>query len=201
MPKPFSEAEKETIQRLLKEKGMLLFEKYGIRKTTVDDLSQAVGISKGAFYLFYPSKEELLMQILEYFEQDLQTRLFDLSIQPGMDSKEKIRSLLKDTLLTWTRYPLLTRLGKSDFEFLIRKLPPGRIQQHIDHDQEFVNLFMKKAESEGISIKATPQLVTGLFKCLFFISMHNEDIGSESYAESITVLVDLVAGYITEGKK
>jgi AcrR family transcriptional regulator len=198
MPKPFSEYEKESIRGLLFEKGIVLFEKFGIRKTTVDDLALAAGISKGAFYIFFPSKEELLMQILEHFEQDVQTRFLNLAVQTGADAKEKISSLLKDTLLTWERYPLLTRMVQADYEYLIRKLPPGRIKQHVDHDQEFVDQFLQKAQSEGIDIHVSPHLVAGLFKSLFFISLHKDDLGEESYKESVEVLVDLVAGYVTK---
>ena len=37
----------------------------GMRKTTVDDLALQAGISKGAFYKFYPSKEHLFLDMLE----------------------------------------------------------------------------------------------------------------------------------------
>jgi AcrR family transcriptional regulator len=44
---------------------------YGIRKTNVEELTEAAGISKGAFYSFYPSKEELFMDILEEIEEEV----------------------------------------------------------------------------------------------------------------------------------
>jgi AcrR family transcriptional regulator len=59
MPKAFSEHEKDIIRAQMREKGKDLFEKQGLKKTSVDELTAAVGISKGAFYLFYESKEEL----------------------------------------------------------------------------------------------------------------------------------------------
>ena len=64
MPKAFAEHEKTIIRQQLHEKGQQLFALHGLKKTSVDDLVQAVGISKGAFYLFYASKEELLLEIL-----------------------------------------------------------------------------------------------------------------------------------------
>ena len=74
MPKAFSEHEKETIRAQLREKARKLFEKQGLKKTTVDELAQAAGISKGAFYLFYESKEELFLEILEALEADFRAR-------------------------------------------------------------------------------------------------------------------------------
>ncbi len=56
MPKAFSDHEKEMIHSQMREKGKALFEKQGLKKTSVDELTEAVGISKGAFYLFYESE-------------------------------------------------------------------------------------------------------------------------------------------------
>ena len=58
MPKAFSEAEKEMIRRKLLEQGYKQFSTYGLKKTNIDELAAAAGISKGAFYIFYESKEE-----------------------------------------------------------------------------------------------------------------------------------------------
>ena len=58
MPKAFTDQEKEVLREQLREKGRALFEAHGLRKTSVDEIVRAVGISKGAFYLFYKSKED-----------------------------------------------------------------------------------------------------------------------------------------------
>lgn len=41
-----------------------LFVRWGFNKTSVEDIAQASGISKGAVYLEFPSKEELLRAVL-----------------------------------------------------------------------------------------------------------------------------------------
>ena len=64
MPRAFSEREKEIIRGTLREKGNEYFATYGLRKTTVENLARAAGISKGTCYLFYQSKEELFFDIL-----------------------------------------------------------------------------------------------------------------------------------------
>jgi AcrR family transcriptional regulator len=48
MPSAFSAQEKEVIRRQMREKSKQLFEAHGLRKTSVDDITQAAGISKGA---------------------------------------------------------------------------------------------------------------------------------------------------------
>lgn len=199
MPKAFSEQEKEAIRTQMREKGKKLFERQGVKKTSVDELAQAVGISKGAFYLFYESKEELLMEILEGLETDFRTRIFDFSINAKSNARQLLAKLLKDALLTWDEYPLLKNFSVADYEYLARKLPPQRVQAHANRDNEFVEEFIKRVKREGISVKASPRMISNLMKSLFFVSLHRDDLGREAYIESMEILADLIARYITEG--
>ena len=43
-----------------------LFNKSGIRATTIDDVCRAVGISKKTFYQFYLNKEDLVASVSKY---------------------------------------------------------------------------------------------------------------------------------------
>ena len=199
MPRAFSEHEKESIRAQLHERGGKLFEKQGIRKTSVDELAQAAGISKGAFYLFYESKEELLMEILEELETDFRTRIFDFSIPQKRNAHQLLARLFKNTLLMWDEYPLLKNFGKNDYEYLARKLPSKRIQAHTRRDDEFVETFIKRIKREGIAVKVSPRIVSNLMKSLFFVGLHREDLGTVAYEESMEILADLVARYIVEG--
>jgi AcrR family transcriptional regulator len=200
MPKAFSAHEKETIRIQMREKGKKLFEKQGLKKTSVDELTEAVGISKGAFYLFYESKEELFLEILEELETDLRARIFDFSTHPQEDSRQLLARLLNSALVTWDRYPLLKNFSRADYEYLTRKLPPERIRAHVDRDNEFVTDFIKRIKREGIPVKASPRLISNLMKSLFFMSLHRDELGEHDYLETMTVLTDLVAGYLLKGK-
>jgi AcrR family transcriptional regulator len=200
MPKAFSAHEKQVIRTQLHEKGKILFERQGIKKTSVDELAQAAGISKGAFYLFYESKEELLMEILEGLETDFRTRIFDFSTSPKSDARQLLARLFKDVLLAWDEYPLLKNFGRTEYEYLARKLPTRRIQAHAHRDNEFVNEFIKRIKRNGVAIRASPRVISNLMKSLFFVSLHRDDLGKDAYVETMEALADLVARYITEGK-
>lgn len=201
MPKAFSEHEKETIRAQLREKARKLFEKQGLKKTTVDELAQAAGISKGAFYLFHESKEELFLEILEALEADFRVRIFDFSVSSKRNARRLLAKLFKDALLTWDEYPLLKNFGRTEYEYLARKLPRERIQAHAHRDDEFVDGFIKKMKREGIAAKASPRVLSNLMKSLFFVSLHRDDLGTEAYVESMEILTDLVARYVIEGAR
>ena len=196
MPKAFSEQEKEVIRAQLREKGKAVFEMYGLKKTTVDELTVDVGVSKGAFYLFYESKEMLFMDILEQMEKDIQTRILDFVINPAENAHQNLRTMLLRFLVTWDDFPLLKNFSKSDFDYLVRKIPAERAMKHADSDTEFTQEFINKIEREGIAVSASPRVVSNLVKSLFFIGLHRDDLGEAAYLETMDVLTDLVAGYI-----
>ena len=162
-------------------------------------MTEAAGISKGAFYLFYESKEELYMEILEELERDFRSSIFDFTITPKEAADKLLGRLLKSALLTWDRYPLLKNFGTEEYEYLARKLPVERIQAHAHQDNEFVNEFIKRIKRNGMTVKAPPRVVANLMKSLFFVSLHRDDRGENAYVETMEVLTDLVAGYIVEG--
>lgn len=60
-----------TRERMIIEKAIDLFAKQGIDATSVQDITDACGISKGAFYLSFKSKEDLLLKIIEYFMKNI----------------------------------------------------------------------------------------------------------------------------------
>ena len=196
MPKAFSEHEKETIRAQMRGKGKKLFEMHGLKKTSVDDLTHAVGISKGAFYLFYESKEELFLEILEQIETEIQTSILDLTLTSKADAHQNVSNMLTSFLITWDAYPLLKSFGRAEFEYLSRKIPPKRIHQHVQRDTDFSNALIKKIKREGITVKVSPRIVSNLIKSLFFIGLHREDLGEAEYKESMDVMIDLVAGYV-----
>ncbi len=75
MPTAFTQHERAHIRAALQSKGYELFAAYGIKKTSVEELAKSAGISKGAFYLFYDSKEELFFELLEQYEANFQSVL------------------------------------------------------------------------------------------------------------------------------
>lgn len=70
---------------LIIEKASELFAKNGFEATSVQEITDACGISKGSFYLSFKSKESLLFSIFEYFSTKLLDRMsgiYQMDITP-----------------------------------------------------------------------------------------------------------------------
>ncbi len=60
-----------------------IFAKYGYRKTTIDEIVAAAGISKGLFYHYYPSKKDLYLHLYHTY-----TDLLSQAIQQEVDTHQ-----------------------------------------------------------------------------------------------------------------
>lgn len=69
MPKvAYTEEERAHVRQALLTTGLELMARQGIRHTTVEQIYQAVGISRTFFYSFFPTKEDFVVETL-YLQQ------------------------------------------------------------------------------------------------------------------------------------
>lgn len=120
MPKSFNEHERKIIKQSLITIGASLLKTKSIRQITVEEITQGANISKGSFYSFYNSREELFWDIIKSEEQQLIHEMIIISKQE-YDLKTKIRHILYDVFLreSW----LIYSMPESDFQYITRKLP------------------------------------------------------------------------------
>ncbi|HSP22595.1 MAG TPA: TetR/AcrR family transcriptional regulator [Planococcus sp. (in: firmicutes)] len=78
----------------LKEGSILLFEEKGFSETSVQDIAEAAGVTKGTFYYYFHSKEQLLMDIHSDYIGDLLTRQ-EAILKSGSSSREKITGVIE----------------------------------------------------------------------------------------------------------
>src|SRR5512136_3344841 len=90
MARAFTRTEKEEIRSKLMEAGLACFTRYGLKKTTIEDLVKPVKISKAAFYHFFPSKEALFAELLLERFPAMQRRIVERSLRATTDTREAI---------------------------------------------------------------------------------------------------------------
>jgi len=197
MPKGFSQREKEIIHARLIRNGQEFFETHGVRKTNIEELTRSVGISKGAFYLFYPSKEALFFEILERYEADFRKQMLATQAHATGTPRERVRQVLEKAFTAWKTIPLFRNFDKVEYEYLLRKLPEETAAAHLRSDESFVGELIDTWRASGVPIQGEAPEISGLMKALFFVSLHAEDIGVQVYPATIQRLVDMVSASLT----
>ena len=181
----FTEEQNETIRRDLIREARCCGVTVGMRKTSVEQLTEAVGISKGSFYKFFDSKELLFFAVLE----DIHTECFAVA-QKSLQENAAIdpASRTAAAILAACRWLSETKAFvfiENDAEFLLHRLPEEVKTAHYHDDETHIRLLLEKYDlvpSRGISLAAAT--VRGLILTV----SHKEQIG-ELYPQVLETLV------------
>ncbi len=82
----------DTKTRIL-EATRTLFSTHGCETTTIDDIITASGVTKGAFYHYFKSKESLCQTVVEQLTEEYQ-KLAD-SIDPALEPIDQLREMIE----------------------------------------------------------------------------------------------------------
>ncbi len=195
MPRAFTEEERKQISQRLLEAGQKQFTAYGLKKSNVEELAAAAGISKGAFYLFYESKEALLMDLMEQAEVRYRQEVLAVVDSPGLSARDRLYTILKTAFTLWKTFPILQLFARSDYALLSRQIPLEKLQQHLMSDQRFVQELITRCRDAGIPIVATAEQLTGFFYIILFATLHESDLGSDSFYGALDLLLQLITAF------
>ena len=194
MPKAFTEQEKELIRKRLLEQGHKQFSAYGLRKTTIEELAEAVGISKGAFYLFYASKEALFMDVVEQVEQRFRQVLFAMVDLAGPSPRARLFAILQQAFRLVKTIPLLQFLTGNDYDLLFLRVPPETFQEHVANDRAFINELITRCRNAGIPLRVQPEEIIRLLYPLVLTILHEDEYsGAFPLGGSVDVFLELIA--------
>ena len=195
MATAFTSEEKEVIRKKLHKVAKECLQRYGVKKTTVDQMAAMADISKGSFYNFYSSKEMLFFTVLEEYQIDVMNRLTE---QLGMEAKidtNRLVQLLYDFYQDF-RYSFMYTIFKNhEMELLVRKLPKEVITNHHLIDDRMVKKIVSRINiRENVSV----EIVSALFRTIAMTILHIEEIGEEQFDIALRLVIQGVVEQITK---
>ncbi|MEN6290524.1 MAG: TetR/AcrR family transcriptional regulator [Methanobacterium sp.] len=196
MPKAWSKQEKEIIRKNLINKSMKLFEKYGLQKTTVDEIVRATGISKGSFYLFYGSKEELYFDVLETVEGEFREKMFENAFKTEKNKRKSFKAFLNQMIELLITMPLYKEINSTNYELLLQKLPEETLKKHIESDQEDISKYFRYWMEQGWMRKVDMEALNGLLLSLIYLVIHRDDFEGTNFEATKELWIDALASYL-----
>ena len=195
MATAFTSEEKEVIRKKLHKVAKECLQRYGVKKTTVDQMAAMADISKGSFYNFYSSKEMLFFAVLEEYQIDVMDRLTE---QLGMEAKidtNRLVQLLYDFYQDF-RYSFMYTIFKNhEMELLLRKLPKEAITNHHLIDDRMVKKIVSRINiRENVSV----EIVSALFRTIAMTILHIEEIGEKQFDTTLKLVIQGVVEQITK---
>lgn len=134
---------KEVKKDKIIEKSMELFCEKGYRTTKVEEITKALGISKGNFYTYFSSKEEVLYEVLNIMKNE-RIRMME-EINTDKAPKEVLRDFIEDSRQICYKYLKRVNLKNID-DFLKDK----KIVNHMEEVLDILVKFLKKNIIERI---------------------------------------------------
>lgn len=195
MPKAFTQQEKEWIGKRLLEQGHKQFSAHGLKKTNIEELAEAAGISKGAFYLFYDSKEALFMDVAEQAEKRFREEVLEAIDLPGPSPRARLYAVFGKAFTLWKTVPILQFFTRSDYDLLLRRVPEKKIREHLHNDKIFIEELVTRCQEAGIPIQAQAEQVSGLLYALFLTSLHEDDFRPKDFSGTLDLLMELVVAF------
>ena len=195
MATAFTAEEKEVIRKKLHKVAKECLQRYGVKKTTVDQMAAMVDISKGSFYNFYSSKEMLFFAVLEEYQIDVMDRLTEqLDMETKIDTNHLVE-LLYDFYQDF-RYSFMYTIFKNhEMELLLRKLPKEAITNHHLIDDRMVKKIVSRINiRENVSV----EIVSALFRTIAMTILHIEEIGEKQFDTTLKLVIQGVVEQITK---
>lgn len=203
MTRSFSDTEKREITNQLLSKGKELFERYGLKKTSVEELTKAVGIGQGSFYLFFDSKEELFFEILDAEERELREKIARL-ISESSRTKKDFKEIITRSFHLMNENAVIKNVlvDAEEYSRFFSRIPEERMKTHLEEENEFVASIMKQLQSSGVVRNVKSEVITGLLFGLFLLQEHKSQIGDEIFPHVIDLLIDtLCDALVTQGEE
>ena len=195
MATAFTTEEKEVIRKKLHKVAKECLQRYGVKKTTVDQMAAMVDISKGSFYNFYSSKEMLFFAVLEEYQIDVMNRLTEqLDMEAKIDTSRLVE-LLYDFYQGFRYSFMYTIFKNNEMELLIRKLPKEAITNHHLIDDRMVKKIVSRINiKENVSV----EIVSALFRTIAMTILHIEEIGEKQFDTTLKLVIQGVVEQITK---
>ena len=157
----------------------------GMRKTSVEQLTNAAGISKGSFYKFFDSKELLFFAVLE----DIHTECF-AAAQKSLQKNAAVAPADRAAaaILAACRWLSETKAFvfiENDAEFLLHLLPVEVKTAHYHDDETHIRALL---EAGGLQPKGGMALAAATVRGLILTVSHQEQIGA-LYPQVLETLV------------
>lgn len=175
------------------EQGRILFSKFGFQKTSIYEITQSVGIAQGTFYNFFDSKEELYFVILELEEKNIKSQLTHIDIFKDNQPKKAIKKMLLELMETIETNPLIRDLYFGNhINTMVKKLSTESLDTHFKNDANSLIPLLEKWKNKGITLKTNTDVIAGILRSLFILTLHQKEIGENVFQETIELFIDLI---------
>ncbi len=195
MTKAFTEAEKTRLRERLLKQGRKLFTQYGLKKTSLEDLTRPLGIAKSTFYVFFESKEALYFELLLQMRHEVEERVRAASFASTDDPREGLRRFMRAVVDELETNPLTRRLvtQPEELELLARNASPEQLAMNTQDSTAYILPAILAGQAQGSIVDGEPNVIAGVIRSVALLTLHQDIIGEDIYPQVVSLMIELIA--------
>ncbi|MFD2827211.1 TetR/AcrR family transcriptional regulator [Leeuwenhoekiella polynyae] len=139
-----------------------IFLKFGYTKTTMNDIAEAVGISRPGLYLIYPKKEEIFKALILKLSKELSAEVKKRNAkvkEPLLKLREVLNIWVVDMYTLLNQSPESAELYENQFCFT-KKCMQKSTELFISDLEEVLKLFPSKSFNDNIEPKDVAVIIS-----------------------------------------
>ena len=119
------------------DKAWELFRKNGYEETKVEDITRELGVSKGSFYTYFKTKDEVLYEILERIKKENEERINKINVN------QEPNKILEDYVISKMNY-IVKLLNNMKISSINRNLSNSKLKNFFEELKKVSIEFIKK---------------------------------------------------------
>lgn len=184
--------QRQQIHTELLKTGIQLICEKGVRKLTIDEVTQRVQIGKGTFYHFFTSKELFVYEAIMFSKEAVLKKINETVEKYGALDRQAVDELLSHFSLLGQNN-IISSLSMEDEIWLSKKLPPEYILDP-PKEEKIVDLLFQNMKDIRSDIHS--HVVANMIK-IMAITVENLDFLHEDViAENMNILKDSCLDYL-----
>jgi len=173
--------------------GKELFSTQGFKETNVADITKKAGIATGTFYLYYPSKDELFMEIYLDENEKLKRTIME-TVDPDGDPLTVLLELMQKNMQGMAANPILREWYNKDiFNKIEEKFRQQNGLEQVDFlYQSFIEIIQKWQADGKMRRDIDGEMIMALFSVVIIVDLHKDEIGFQYFPKIQEYLTEFI---------
>jgi len=131
------------------EAATLRIDKFGIQELTIKNLASDLNLSEAALYRHFKSKNEIMLGLLNYFIEELKTRLSKILSKTDRKASELLIDIFDSQLKTFVKNPSIVTVIFSESIFQFNKELSATVSTMMEMMQSHIEKIVKTGQEDG----------------------------------------------------
>lgn len=192
MPKIFDDETREDIRGQMLDNGFSLIKRYGLKKTTIEDVTRATGVAKGTFYNFFKTKEEFVYQIIIYKRRLIKARYAEMVSENDNIVDRKLLSEMLHIIINGD-YNLITYLDRDDLAMLTARWPKEYLM-NAENDEKMLLWILERTPQKQDSCDW--RVFANTYKIVAMGIAERDQLHQDVLGETVGLFVEQLVNYV-----